>query len=173
MAHSFDPATIKSAMVSTLYSYWLKRRGDRRCRDGPISSRPDIKPLLPNLFLSEFETEPFRVRYRLIGTEIVNHARYDFTGRYLDELDFSAYDTVDWQSLYRLGLGAEGVPVFGEALETFRDRLRPPSPYHYCILPLSSDGVSATGAIALEEYQQLTLRDREQLEKVGFRTDKS
>ena len=98
MAHSFDPLTIKSGMVSALYSYWLKRRGDRLMPRRADIEPGDIKPLLPNLFLSEFETEPFRVRYRLIGTEIVNHARYDFTGRYLDELDFSAYDTVDWEA---------------------------------------------------------------------------
>jgi len=172
MPHSFDPATIRSAMVAKLHAYWLERRGDR-----PMPRRADIDPaamksLLPNLFLTEFSTNPFRVRYRLIGTEIAEHARFDFTGRYLDELDFSAFDTVDWQGLYRI-VWEQGVPVFGESLERFRDKLRPPSPYHYCILPLSSDGVVATGAIALEEYQQLTLRDREQLEKVGLRTDES
>lgn len=168
MAHSFDPLTIKSGMVSALYSYWLKRRGGRLMPRRADIEPGDIKPLLPNLFLSEFETEPFRVRYRLIGTEIVNHARYDFTGRYLDELDFSGYDTVDWQSLYLL-VWEQKAPLFGEALETFRDRLRPPAPYQYCILPLSADGVNATGAIALEEYQKLSLHERELLEATSLK----
>jgi len=168
MAYSFDPATIKSALVADLYAYWLKKRGDRLMPRRADIEPADIKPLLPSLFLSEFETEPFRVRYRLVGTEIVNHARYDFTGRYLDELDFSAYDTVDWQSLYLL-VWERKAPIFGEALETFRDRLRPPAPYQYCILPLSADGVNATGAIAMEEYQRLSLHERELLEATSLK----
>lgn len=172
MPHSFDPATIESAMVAELYAYWRKQCGDRRMPRRADIDPADIKALLPNLFLTEFSANPFRVRYRLVGTEIVEHAHFDFTGRYLDELDFSAYDKVEWQELY-LTVWQQGVPVFGQALETFRDKLRPPSPYHFCILPLSADGITATGAIALEEYQRLSLHDREQLQQVGLKTNNS
>lgn len=156
-------------MVAELYAYWLKRRGDRRMPRRADIDPAGIKVLLPNLFLTEFTTDPFRVRYRLVGTEIAEHAHFDFTGRYLDELDFSAFDKVDWQALYR-EVWERGEPVFGRSLETFRDRLRPPSPYHFCILPLSADGVTATGGVALEEYQRLSLHDRERLEKVALKT---
>jgi PAS domain len=165
MPHNSDPATIKTSMVADLYGYWLKRRGDRSMPRRADIDPTDIKSLLPNLFLTEFTLDPFRVRYRLIGTEIVNHAHFDFTGRYLDELDFSAYDEVDWQGLYRI-VWTQGVPIFGDAVETFRDRLRAPAPYHFCILPLSADGVRPTGAVALEEYQKLSAHDRDQLPTV-------
>jgi hypothetical protein len=168
MPHSLDPATITSAKVAKLYAYWLERRGGRKMPRRVDIDPTGIKGLLPNLFLTEFSTDPFRVRYRLIGTEIAEHAHLDFTGRYLDELDFSAFDSVDWQGLYRL-VWEQGVPVFGEALETFRDKLRPPSPYQFCILPLSNDGQVATGAVALEEYQKLSLRDVDQLPPVGLK----
>jgi len=168
MPHSSDPTTITTAMVADLYGYWLKRRGDRRMPRRADIDPADIKPLLPNLFLTEFTLDPFRVRYRLVGTEIVNHAHLDFTGRFLDELDFSPYDEVDWMGLYRI-VWEQSVPIFGDAVETFRDRIRAPAPYHFCILPLSADGVTPTGAVALEEYQKLTAHDRDQLPTVGLK----
>jgi hypothetical protein len=155
-------------MVADLYAYWLKQRGDRRMPRRADIDPAGIKSLLPNLFLTEFTLNPFRVRYRLIGTEIVNHAHFDFTGRYLDELDFSAYDEVDWMGLYRI-VWEQGVPIFGDAVERFRDRMRAPAPYHFCILPLSADGVTPTGAVALEEYQKLSAHDRDLLPPVGLK----
>ena len=172
MPHNSDPATIKTPMVADLYAYWLKRRGDRPMPRRADIDPADIKSLLPNLFLTEFTLDPFRVRYRLIGTEIVNHAHFDFTGRYLDELDFSAYDEVDWMGLYRI-VWQQGAPIFGDAVETFRDRLRAPAPYHFCILPLSNNGAAATGAVAIEEYQKLTAHDRDQLPTVVLKSDRT
>jgi len=50
MAYSFDPATIKSALVADLYAYWLKKRGDRLMPRRADIEPADIKPLLPSLF---------------------------------------------------------------------------------------------------------------------------
>ncbi|HEV8389404.1 MAG TPA: hypothetical protein VGQ35_06165 [Dongiaceae bacterium] len=45
-----------------------------------------MKPFLPYLLISDVEHNPFRIRYRLVGTKVVEATGMDFTGRYLDEL---------------------------------------------------------------------------------------
>jgi hypothetical protein len=45
-----------------------------------------IKSLLPYLMIVEFEDDPFRVRFRLAGTEVDAVTGIHLTNRYLDEL---------------------------------------------------------------------------------------
>src|SRR3546814_20411514 len=58
---------------------------------GDIPDRDDLDPadmklLLPNLFVADVEHHPFRIRYRLVGTRVVQATGMDITGRYLDEM---------------------------------------------------------------------------------------
>ena len=64
----------------------------------PVEMRPD---LLPYLILVQIEGEPFRVFYRLVGTNAVELFGCDVTGCYLDQLKFRAWDKCDWASLYK------------------------------------------------------------------------
>ena len=76
---------ISSRKVQTLLQWWLVQRGDSipdRSQLDPF----DMKSLLPNLFLLDVEHDPFRVRYRLVGTRVREATGFDITGRYLDEL---------------------------------------------------------------------------------------
>jgi hypothetical protein len=71
-----------------LYDYWRARRGS-----GAMPSRKDIDPLdlrrhLPKLMLMEVLDEPFRVRYRLVGTDVVAATGEDRTGRISDTVAF-------------------------------------------------------------------------------------
>jgi GNAT superfamily N-acetyltransferase len=72
----------------------------------------EIKPLLPHLMVTRYERNPFRVRYSLVGTFVVQYGGADFTGRYLDEMEFPGEVDTDWAEVHRL-IVAEGRPVFG------------------------------------------------------------
>jgi hypothetical protein len=77
-----------------LYDYWqqLPRIG------GPLPGRPSFDPLavpkvLPSIWLLDVEREPFRLRYRLVGTNAVRAMSDDPTGRYLDEVRPTTWKT--------------------------------------------------------------------------------
>src|SRR3546814_10590958 len=53
--------------------------------------RADIDPveiprLMPYVLIADIEHAPFRVRFRLVGTKVVEATGFEFTGKYLDEI---------------------------------------------------------------------------------------
>lgn len=77
----------QSAVNETVLDYWRSHCGDR-----PAPARADLDPVVDlreiaqHLFLVDVEHDPIRFRFRLVGTEVVQHVGLDMTGRYLDEL---------------------------------------------------------------------------------------
>lgn len=70
--------------IGQLFSYW------RGLNNGMAPQRADIDPaaikkLLPFLYIVRYETDPFRVRYILTGTEVDRWNDFSLTGRYVDE----------------------------------------------------------------------------------------
>ncbi|MET1026954.1 MAG: PAS domain-containing protein [Dongiaceae bacterium] len=142
----------RTPLVEKLLNYWNGLRAGR-----PMPSRADIdpvaiKPLLSHIMLVDLSYNPVRARYRLVGTEIVRSAHFDFTGLYADEIQFESNDGTDWNGCYRRV--AEGrVPGFGIshwmiAGETQRW-------IEFLICPLSSDGVTIDKCISIEDHEPL------------------
>src|SRR3546814_18274569 len=57
--------------------------------------RADIDPveiprLMPYVLIADIEHAPFRVRFRLVGTKVVEATGFEFTGKYLDEITLPA-----------------------------------------------------------------------------------
>lgn len=106
---------MQSDMVRTLHGWWMAA-----CRPNGLPDRADFDPaafklLLPNLIIVAVEPEPFRIRYRLVGTKVVDYTGFEFTGRYLDELgpsDAAGY----WQDCYRAAYESRS-PFFGSMTE--------------------------------------------------------
>ena len=78
--------SIESSTIRQLLAYWRSKS-----RDGGIPARADIDPaeivtILPNLMIVDFERDPFRVQFRLVGTRVVEVTGFEFTGMYLDEI---------------------------------------------------------------------------------------
>jgi hypothetical protein len=79
-------------VLLSLFRYWEARRDGR-----PMPERRDIDPLgmeravLPFVALAEFVEGGRRIRYRLVGTEIVRRFDLDFTGRHTDEFLSGSY----------------------------------------------------------------------------------
>jgi len=79
---------IERPELRQLLEYWQAKRQAR----SRLPARADIDPLemrfaLGHLILADVEPgDPIRFRHRLIGTRIVEHAGYDATGLYVDDI---------------------------------------------------------------------------------------
>lgn len=148
--HHMEMGGIKSKKVMRLHEYWCAIKGERRMPARADIDPAEIKSILPNLILSEVKVEPLRVRYRIVGTEVVRIAGIDFTNRYLDELASDAGDIVEyWMRQYRASC-EKREPIFGRCNmrlsgEWIQD-------YEWAILPLSTNGIVVDMTIAVEDY---------------------
>jgi hypothetical protein len=83
---------IRDPRLLQLYDYWRDRRGHRR-----FPTRRDIDPLQFRYVLGYVmmvDVEPHdspRYRVRLRGSEMAQRARYDLTGKFLEDLPDSEY----------------------------------------------------------------------------------
>ena len=109
--------------------------------------------------------QPFRVHYRLVGTEIVRWARADFTGRYADELIFDE-EGRDWTDYYRMVVEARQ-PLY--SFSDWVEEYRAPRWVESIICPLSDDGETVDRCIAVEDYEPMSDVEIEGLPAVGRR----
>ena len=163
MALSFDIASVASVKVRQLHAHWEQVRGARLMPARADIDPSAIKPLLPYIVIAEVFHDPLRVRYRLVGTSVVEHSRFDFTGKWLHEVDFG--EPQDWMALYEVFV-REKRPLFDRSEIPFEGNRRPPQPYEFCMLPLSADGTTVTGMLSLEDYGALSILERQRVGKV-------
>jgi hypothetical protein len=142
----FDRVTMP--LVRQLHQIWDQKRAGRalprRCDFDPA----DLKQVLANLMIVEVEPDPFRLRYRLVGTTIARVSAFDFTGRYLDEILRPDLPD-DWQAYYRLAYERR-CPVYGSINSPTRDGDF--FIYEFGIFPLSLGGDAVGQFLSLEDY---------------------
>jgi hypothetical protein len=155
----FDPdreleavlARIQSPKVAQVLRYWNDLR---KGREFPTHAELDpaaIKAALPHVMMAGISYEPFRVLYRLVGTEIVRWSRLDFTNRYADELVFQD-DGRDWTLYYSIAVNARQ-PAFG--VTDWVQEPRSPLWVEFLICPLSDDGQTINRCLAIEDYEPM------------------
>ena len=138
-------------MVRTLHRWWLGRcTGD--IPDRADLDPADLKPLLPNLFVVDVEHDPFRIRYRLVGTRATEVTGYDITGHYLDDL-LPADASEPWVEHYRTACRTRS-PVFG-AVEA-PTRSGGLFTYEFGLFPLRKGGTAVDQLVSIEDYFDLT-----------------
>jgi hypothetical protein len=154
-----------SPQVRALNAWWTSRRADADMPDRSALWPGDILKLLPSVFLSELEPDPFRIRYRLVGTRAVALTGFDFTGRYLDEMQGEDAQ-VPWAEYYRTVvetrrplLGAVIVPA--KAGSTFK--------YEFGIFPMTCGGTEIRQFIAIEDYFDFKLSSAQWARGFGAR----
>jgi hypothetical protein len=133
-----------------MYEYWNGKRGDRSMPSRADIDPTDIRDVLSNVILTRLEYNPFRVLYRLVGTRSVENAGMDFSGKYLDELDFVSEFETDWPAIYR-AIADEKVPLYGLCKIRFTDGVV--KPYIAAMFPLSSDGVIVDQVLTIEDLE--------------------
>lgn len=139
---------IESDAIRQLYLYWRSK-----CVGGRLPRRADIDPvdipnLMPNLIIADIEHDPFRVRYRLAGTKVVQMTGYEFTGKYLDEMALP-HDEGPFLECYQTASETR-LPVLARIKWHLAEDTT--DEYDICILPLSDDGETVNMALAMECY---------------------
>jgi hypothetical protein len=81
----------QSKLVRSHYDCWRSMRGASDVPDRSAVDPTDLKRMLPNILISEVHHEPFRIKYRLVGTKVVEVTGFDIGGRFLHELERSAF----------------------------------------------------------------------------------
>jgi hypothetical protein len=138
-----------SEKAKRLYDYWDARRQGRRMPSRRDIDPTDIWPLLPNIHMSDWFTEPDRIRYRLAGTELVASIGREISGRWLAEFHTDPADLDETLSLYRK-VAAARAPVFGSTIAT---NLRVGvDHFEWVLCPLADNGEDVTHFIGLEDY---------------------
>ena len=134
--------------LQRLYAYWLGRRRGRR-----YPRRADIDPLdftylLGNVMLVDVLRNPLRFRMRVHGSEMARRARYDLTGKLLDELPIADYRNYVIERCTKLVEAGEPALVHGERVLDGRCHR-----YEALWMPLSENGVDVTMLFCAIVYQ--------------------
>jgi hypothetical protein len=170
---TFDPVRdvdallprIHSAKIPVVLKHWLSLRTGEALPASRDIDPAAIKSALPHVMITGISYDPFRVLYRLVGTEIVRWARFDFTNRYADELIFQD-DGRDWTDYYRAVVEARQ-PAFG--VTDWAEADGPPYWAEFLICPLSDDGKTINRCIAVEDYKIMNVLEVEAREPVSER----
>ncbi|HWA49372.1 MAG TPA: PAS domain-containing protein [Dongiaceae bacterium] len=147
--HSSDQ--LRSPMVRRLYQWWMAN-----CRFG-LPDRSDFEPtdfadLLPNIMILDVEHDPFRVRYRLVGTRAREATGFNILGRYLDEL-MPTEPEAPWLDIYWQSY-QQRAPVIGES--TCTTTAGGLFTYEYGVFPLRKGNPRVDQFVAIEDYGNLT-----------------
>jgi len=71
--------------VARLYRYWLSIHPAGGLPGRQHFDPVDVPELLPGIWLLDVQEKPFRLRYRLVGTAIVEAVGREVTGQWLDD----------------------------------------------------------------------------------------
>ncbi len=122
-----------------------------------MASRADFDPLemprlLSSIILVDVENDGAKFRIRLVGTKIVDMFGSDYTGKYLDDIDFGDVRSKVLNE-YRLPV-SEKRPVFSDhdfrKLNDYRHTIE------RAIFPLSDDGKTVNKLIAFLDFERIT-----------------
>ncbi|GIK98437.1 MAG: hypothetical protein BroJett029_26460 [Alphaproteobacteria bacterium] len=161
-----DADQSRSPLIAELYAIWKRKRGDAELPRRADFEPAEMKRLLPNLIIAEIEAEPLRVRYRLVGTKVAAASGFDFSGRYLDEIDL-ATGAENWLAQYREILASRR-PLFGRAEVPTVDGGS--FGYEFALFPVTTDGRSVNQCLEIEDYGAFNDRLSELQKKVeGWR----
>jgi len=138
----------RSPLIREMHAWWTARRGISGIPDRAELDPLALRHLLPNILISEAEAEPFRIRYRLVGTKVASVTGFDFTGRYLDELIAGGSDT-PWMEHYA-AIRASRAPLLGSVTEATTNGGR--FTYEFGIFPLTLGGTEVKQFVSVEDY---------------------
>ncbi len=144
------PAEITSSLVLAMFDYWDRKRTGRLAPRRPDIEPGDIKRLLPYISISEVIAEPFNLRYRLVGSGVVEAAGYDFTGKFFRDMPVTT-GSARWLAHYAR-VAAQKRPFYGR----YRGDLGPDVIRYadHGAFPLSNNGVVVDRIIEIEDWSE-------------------
>jgi hypothetical protein len=147
----------RSEMIALVQNHWEGLRNGRR-----FPTRAEIDPTaiynaLPYVSVLQYQDEPYRIQFRLVGNEVGRLYGRGVQGRFIDEMDWDPQDIIDTVHIYDR-LYREAVPLFGLSYTNFQakaDRV-----FEWAVFPLSDDGARVSHAISIDDYTMVTPRGR-------------
>jgi len=132
--------------IRAIYDYWRSAHP----KGGGLPGRQHIDPidiprLLPNVWLIDVCREPYRFRFRLLGTLVVDYAGEDNTGKWFDER------WPDFDSSVFLDVVETGRPSWARGLS----KMRPEKNYYELErvrLPMATDGKTVDMILVLTVF---------------------
>src|SRR5262245_11334963 len=103
---------VNSKLIGDLEAHWDRLRGARSIPRRDEIDPVDMKAWLPYLSMIELHYDPFRVRYRLVGTEVARIVGEDFSNRWLHETGWGDA-AIDLNRVLYERTAECGVPQFG------------------------------------------------------------
>jgi hypothetical protein len=148
---------IKSKLIAGIEAYWTKQRGMRPMPRRDEIDPVDLAPFLPYLSIVELHYDPFRVRYRLVGTEVVRIIGEDFSNRWLDETGWGP-DSIALNLMLYEKVAAAKAPLYGLSTGDFGEEEK--RVFEWVLLPLSPDGTMVSHCLSLDDLTSIAPRSR-------------
>ena len=123
--------------VRGILDYWLSIHPKDR-----LPSRQDMDPisipkLLPYIVMTDVESDPFRLKFRLLGTVISNAFAKNLTGLYFEEAFENYQDSEGYQQRKLVAETKEPLHFFGKGKLRYNLDF---TSIEWVLLPLSDDG---------------------------------
>jgi len=147
---------ITSKLIEGLDAHWTTLRGDRTMPRRDELDPLNLIPWLPYLSTMELHYDPFRVRYRLVGTEVARVVGEDFSNRWLEETGWTEQGIALNRLLYER-VAASRAPSYG--LSTITWQGKPDHVFEWVLLPLG-DGRTVTHCLSLDDFTSVAPRNR-------------
>ena len=142
----------QSSALKQFYTYWERKRDDRALPLKADIDPAEIKDILPFVIISDVHDAPLRVRYRLVGTEIVKLRGREFTGKWLHDVQWNPVFLERLLREYRV-LIDEKRPLLGT--DDLYSADGPRAAYEWGMFPLSEDGERVSHCLAIEDHRAL------------------
>jgi hypothetical protein len=144
---------LASDKVRELYAWWRAHRGAADIPDRSAFDPTVCPHLLPNMIIAEAQTNPFRIRCRLVGTRVADMLNLDVTGRHSGELMDAATET-PWRDHY-VEAYEKRVPILGEVSETTLSGGT--FTFEFGIFPVTAGGSAVRQFLCIEDYFDFNL----------------
>lgn len=152
-----ERSEVTSRLILALEAYWDGLRSDRVMPRRDEVDPVDLARWLPYISIMELHYEPFRVRYRVVGTEVARINGEDFSNRWLDDTGWSP-QAIDLNRLLYAKVAETQRPLYG--LSTISFAGRSDWVFEWVLLPLSHDGRTVTHCLSLDDMTSISPRSR-------------
>jgi len=147
---------ITSKLIAGLERHWDSVRGTRAMPRRDEIDPIELVPWLPYVSMMELHYDPFRVRYRVVGTEVARIIGEDFSNRWLHETGWGESAIALNRLLYER-VSEKRAPTYGLSTVTWQGK--PDHVFQWVLFPLG-DGDVVTHCLSLDDLSVIAPRSR-------------
>jgi hypothetical protein len=145
---------VTSKLIAGLENQWNALRGERAMPRRDEIDPVHLAPWLPYLSITELHYDPFRVRYRIVGTEVARIGGEDFSHRWLDEIGWGESSIALNRLLYQC-VADNRAPSFGLSTLAWQGTLD--HVFQWALFPLGT-GKIVTHCLSLDDLSVISPR---------------